>query len=328
MEMLVNDERDLNLKSLVEALFEDQLQHWDLAKANYQGLQKAVTKHLLFSEQGEIRVQYNPERIYSTSAKVDAKSISKRPCFLCPAYLPPQQKAVSFNHNYLVLVNPFPIFPRHLTIPFKDHIPQQLSGKFADMLDLARALDNFVVFYNGPRCGASAPDHFHFQAGSKGFMPIEADFEKTRKTLLKEEEGSKIWRLENYMRHVLVFSSADSQWLEDETTRAIRVLSCFDPGYPEPMLNLLASWNEDHWRVFLFPRQVHRPWQFFAEGHQQILLSPAAVDMGGVLIIPRQEDFDKLNLESSRDIFSQVTLESNNWEKLKRVLSKTQSHGS
>ncbi|MEE4178139.1 MAG: DUF4922 domain-containing protein [Bacteroides sp.] len=319
MEMLVNDERDLNLKSLVEALFEDQLQNWDLARANYLGMQKAVTKHLPFSGLAELRVQFNPERIYSTSAKVDAKSISERPCFLCPAFLPPQQKAVPFNHDYLVLVNPFPIFPRHLTIPYKDHIPQQLGGRFGDMLDLARALDNFVVFYNGPRCGASAPDHFHFQAGSKGFMPVEADFEKPLKVLLSEEDGSKIYTFENYLRHVLVFTSNDSLWLEAETARAIRVLSGFDPGHPEPMMNVLASWNDDHWRIFLFPRKTHRPWQFFAEGPGQILLSPAAVDMGGVLIIPRQEDFDKLDLENSLDILSQVTLGPEQWKELRNA---------
>ncbi|NLM92278.1 MAG: DUF4922 domain-containing protein [Bacteroidales bacterium] len=318
----------LNLKKQAEALFDDQLQNWDLAKANYRSLQKVVTKHLPFSGQAEIRVQYNPERIYSTSAKVDPKSVSERPCFLCPVFLPQKQKAVPFKHDYLVLVNPFPIFPRHLTIPYKDHIPQQLSGRFSDMLDLARALDDFVVFYNGPRCGASAPDHFHFQAGIKGFMPIDDDFEKPLKVLLGEQNGSKIWSLENYLRHILVFSSPDPQWLEEKLSHAVRVLSEFDKGHDEPMMNVLASWNDDHWRIFLFPRKAHRPWQFFAEGPQQILLSPAAVDMGGVLIIPRQEDFDKLNLQSSQDIFSQVTLEAEHWEQLKSALLKSFYDGS
>lgn len=320
MEMLADHEGMLSLEHQVDALFDDQLEHWDLARANYQGLQKALTKQIPFSGHAGIRVQYNPERIYSTSAKVDPKSVSERPCFLCPDFLPPKQKAVPFNHDYLVLVNPFPIFPRHLTIPYKDHIPQQLSGRFSDMLDLARALENFVVFYNGPRCGASAPDHFHFQAGNKGFMPIEADFDQPLKVLLAEEGGSRIWSMENYLRHVLVFTSADARWLEEKISHAIQVLSSFDPGHPEPMMNILASWNDDHWRISLFPRKAHRPWQFFAEGPQQILLSPAAVDMGGVLIIPRQEDFDKLDLHSSRDVFSQVTLDAEHWEELKNAL--------
>ena len=316
MEMLADHEGLESLKHQVDVLFEDQLQHWDLARDNYRGLQKAVTKQIPFSGHAGIRVQYNPERIYSTSAKVDPKSIRERPCFLCPAFLPVQQKAVPFNHDYLVLVNPFPIFPWHLTIPYRDHVPQKLAGRFKDMLDLARALDNFVVFYNGPRCGASAPDHFHFQAGNKGFMPIEADFEAPLKVLVAEKDGSKVWSFENYLRHALVFTSDDAQWLEEKMDLALRVLSGFDPGHDEPMMNILASWNNDHWRIFLFPRKTHRPWQFFAEGPEQILLSPAAVDMGGVLIIPRQEDFDKLDLQSSRDIFSQVTLDAQHWELL------------
>jgi len=319
MHLLFKDTGGTTLQTRVEALFEDQLQNWDLARANYLGLQKAVTKSLPFSPHAELRVQFNPERIYSTSAKVDSKSISERPCFLCPAHLPGQQKAIPFGEDYLVLVNPFPIFTRHLTIPIKQHSPQQLKGRFQDMLRLAKELDNFVVFYNGPRCGASAPDHFHFQAGNKGFMPIEQDFETPLKTLLFEENGSTIHSMDSYLRQVLVFSGADTNWLETQLEKAIAVLGRFEPEHQEPMMNILASWNHDHWRVFLFPRKVHRPWQFFADGPEKIMLSPAAVDLGGVLIIPRQEDFDKLDLETSRDILGQVTLESEKWEQLKNA---------
>ena len=316
MNLLFSDTGAKDLKTQVEALFEDQLQNWDLARANYLGLQKAVTKSLPFMPHAELRVQFNPERIYSTSAKVDSKSISERPCFLCPAQLPAQQKAIPFGEEYLVLVNPFPIFPRHLTIPIKDHTPQRLSGRFQDMLRLAKELDDFVVFYNGPRCGASAPDHFHFQAGNKGFMPIEQDFEKLEKTLLLEEKGSRVYAMEPYLRHVLAFASPDPQWLEDQAEKAIAVLAGFEPENQEPMMNVLASWNHDHWRIFLFPRKAHRPWQFFADGPEKIMLSPAAVDFGGVLIIPRQEDFDKLDLTTSRDILAQVTIEDKNWQEV------------
>ncbi len=322
MNLLLKDTNGLNLKQQVDALFADQLQNWDLARANYLGLQKAVTKSLPFSDQAEIRVQFNPERIYSTSAKVDPKSISERRCFLCPDHLPEQQKAVPFGEDYLVLVNPFPIFPRHLTIPLKEHAPQHLTGHFQEMLELAKVLDNFVVFYNGPHCGASAPDHFHFQAGNKGFMPIEQDFEKSLKTLLLEEKGSTVHALEPYLRHVLVFSSPDPNWLESQLEKAIAVLKAFEPDQTEPMMNILASWNNDYWRIFLFPRNAHRPWQFFAEDPEKIMLSPAAVDLGGVLIIPRQEDFNKLDLDTSRDILGQVTLESENWEQLKKAIKK------
>ena len=322
MNLLFSNTGATDLKVRVEALFVDQLQNWDLARANYLGLQKAVTKSLPFSPHAELRVQFNPERIYSTLAKVDSKSISERRCFLCPAHLPPQQKAIPFGEDYLVLVNPFPIFPKHLTIPLKEHAPQRLAGRFQDMLRLAKELDHFVVFYNGPRCGASAPDHFHFQAGNKGFMPIEQDFEQPMKTLLLEEKGSSVYSLEPYLRRVLVFASPDPNWLEAQLEKAIAVLAGFEPDQTEPMMNILASWNHDHWRVFLFPRKAHRPWQFFAEGPEKIMLSPAAVDLGGVLIIPRQEDFDKLDLTTSRDVLNQVTLEKENWEQLKKAFEK------
>ncbi len=319
MDYLFRDTEGKSLKTLVNDLFEDQLQNWDMARANYQGLQKAVTKSIPFSPLAQIRVQFNPERIYSTSAKVDPGSISKRPCFLCPAHLPEQQKGILFGKDYLLLVNPFPIFKRHLTIPIIDHAPQRLEGRFQDMLLLAKELDEFVVFYNGPRCGASAPDHFHFQAGNKGFLPIEQDFEKPLTTTLFTDNGSCVFAMEAYLRHALAFSSPNRIWLETQIGKAIEVLSRFEPDQTEPMMNILAIWNHDHWRIFLFPRNVHRPWQFFAEGTQKIMLSPAAVDLGGVLIIPRQEDFDKLDLNTSRDVLRQVTLDNDKWEQLKQA---------
>ncbi|HSV77339.1 MAG TPA: DUF4922 domain-containing protein [Bacteroidales bacterium] len=322
MNLLFNDNGPVNLKARVEALFDDQLKNWDLARENYRGLQKVVTKSLSFTAQLQLRVQFNPERIYSTSAKVDSASISARPCFLCPAHLPEQQKAIPFGDEYLLLVNPFPIFQRHLTIPVRQHTPQLLQGRFNDMLRLAKELEDFVVFYNGPRCGASAPDHFHFQAGNKGFMPIEQDVDKWPKTALISEYGFQVFALNDYLRHVLIFVGHDPAWLEMQAQKAIGLLSTFEPDQSEPMMNILASWDQDHWSIYLFPRKAHRPLQFFAQGDEKIMFSPASVDLGGALILPRQEDFDKIDLHSSRDMLSQVTLEKEKWEMLKNSFIK------
>ncbi|TVQ85312.1 MAG: DUF4922 domain-containing protein, partial [Bacteroidetes bacterium] len=159
------------LQKKVYELLEQQTREWELAVRNYKGLEK-VEKHFFeFNGGVKIGVQFNPERIYSSAAKVDDKSISERKCFLCLEHLPAEQKWVKYNHLYVILVNPFPIFPKHLTIPHRRHIDQRILEHFPELLNLARELDDFTIFYNGPRCGASAPDHFHFQAGNKGFMP-------------------------------------------------------------------------------------------------------------------------------------------------------------
>ncbi|MFW5708508.1 MAG: DUF4922 domain-containing protein, partial [Bacteroidota bacterium] len=177
------------LQQKVDQLLDQQTRDWDLARKNYDGLNRARKRYIHFQERITVGIQFNAERIYSSAAKVDPQSISERKCFLCQAHLPEQQKWVEFGDDYLILVNPFPIFPKHLTIPHREHIEQQIAGRMHDMLALAAELRDYVVFYNGPRCGASAPDHFHFQAGNKGFMPIEKEYEMLSRTIIKGRDG-------------------------------------------------------------------------------------------------------------------------------------------
>lgn len=304
----------------VDRLIDDQVVNWDMAKGNYEGLKEVESRSVKFGVSTEIRIQFNPARMRSSAAKVDAKSIRERKCFLCPQNLPPLQKGESFDNDYLVLVNPFPIFPRHLTIPNKSHVDQRIQGRIKDMMDLARALPGFVVFYNGPRCGASAPDHFHFQAGNKGFMPIEQEIElHPGKTLLLDQEGISVNSVENYLRKTLVFEGNNPDLIEYWFEKVYRFLWALQVKEEEPMLNILCSWEENRWRLVVFPRREHRPRQFYARGEEQILLSPASVDFGGVLITPREEDFNKLDNDLISDIFNQVTLNNGDWESLKRI---------
>ncbi|MFN3554933.1 MAG: DUF4922 domain-containing protein [Bacteroidales bacterium] len=299
-----------DLQDQVYELLDQQTRHWDLAEKNYKGLEK-VQKHWFTFEGGmRIGVQFNAERIYSSAAKVDAKSISERKCFLCPAHLPQQQKWVEFGTDYLILVNPFPIFPHHLTIPHREHIDQRIRGRMADMLGLAKDLHGFEVFYNGPKCGASAPDHFHFQAGNKGFMPLDSEFAALPKTKVRQHNNCTAWTLDNYLRQCLVLEGDDETTLLQWFEQAYDLMDQILPQDPEPMMNMLVNWDEDRWKIFIFPRKLHRPWQYFAEGNQQILLSPASVDFGGVLITPREEDHKKMVPSDIQDIFSQVT-----WDK-------------
>jgi hypothetical protein len=316
MEFQSGDIQGKSLQERVNAMLQTQTKEWDLAARNYKGLEKVI-KHTHIMNGGlEIDVQYNPERIYSSAAKVDKKSISERKCFLCLAHLPSEQQRISYYEKYVVLVNPFPIFPRHLTIPHREHTQQKIEGHMKDMLLLARELDQFVVFYNGPRCGASAPDHFHFQAGNKGFMPVEKDFHDLQKSLIKKDESCIAWAIDDYLRYCLVLEGDDPEAISSWFDRILKILILMNPGEDEPMMNVLASWENGVWRVFIFPRKMHRPWQFFAEGEEQILLSPASVDLGGVLILPREADQEKLNNETIADIFDQVTIAKEDFEQL------------
>jgi ATP adenylyltransferase/5',5'''-P-1,P-4-tetraphosphate phosphorylase II len=157
----------------VNGLISRQMNDWSLAGNNYAALAGVKVKR--FEVNGrEVQVQFNPARIVSSAAKVDDKSLSERRCFLCAANRPVEQEGLAWGDLYTILVNPFPIFPRHLTIPSNNHKPQRIKGRIGDMLGLAADLHDFVIFYNGPKCGASAPDHCHFQAGSKGLMSLPA----------------------------------------------------------------------------------------------------------------------------------------------------------
>ena len=142
----------------IEQLIDQQLRDWTFAAQQYEGLQQTQCRELMID--GSVyRIQYNPARAVSSGAKVDKATLAQRPCFLCDANRPSQQQGVAFGADYQVLLNPFPIFEKHLTLPTTQHTPQSIEHRFADLLDAAEALPGYVVFYNGPYSGASAPDH-------------------------------------------------------------------------------------------------------------------------------------------------------------------------
>lgn len=292
---------------------------WPLAKQNYEALNRVKVKD--FNLGGAVvRVQFNPERMRSSAAKVDAKSIQERKCFLCPANLPPEQRGVSFGHNYQILVNPFPIFPVHLTIPDMDHVDQLILGRFGDMLELAQTLDNFVVFYNGPKCGASAPDHIHFQAGNKGFLPLEKEALTVKRELVISTDELLCFTLPDYHRNVIVIESANRNEIEMLFNRIYAVLEIKD-GEKEPMLNIVTWFEKDRWITCIFPREAHRPGCYFAEGDENILLSPASVDLSGVCVLPLEKDFEKITADDIKTVFSEICVSN---EKLNEILNNIQ----
>ncbi len=295
----------------INELFSSQLLEWDLAKQNYNQLEKVRTRKLDFGN-FEIYVQFNPERIRSSAAKVDAKSIGERPCFLCSKNRPTEQRGIFFEKTLTILVNPFPIFSHHLTIPSEFHTDQRIKNSFDTMLSLAQAMPLYTVFYNGPQCGASAPDHFHFQAGNNGFMPIESDFRNGKHTTLHSTKpGIEVWEWESYLRGIITLKGSDKEKLVRYFDRLFKRFSDIQADRVEPMLNILAMYSSGEWIIHIIPRKQHRPAQFFAKGDDQILISPAAVDLGGVIITPREEDFNDIRKSDIEDIFRQICFEEN-----------------
>jgi len=313
-----------DLNEWAENLFNKQRSGWPFLRENLEGLENIHVKEIDLGHIS-VKVQYNPNRIKSSSAKVDPESISKRRCFLCPEFLPRQQRGVLMNNNYLLLVNPYPIFPRHFTIPAIDHIPQSIADHFSDLLDISRMMSGYTVFYNGPRCGASAPDHMHFQAGNRGLLPIESEFSNLKgkySDIVYSDGKVEVIAVKDYPGKFVSVESGSQEKIEVVFNALYKIL---EDGSEEPMINILVNYSEGKWRVIIFPRDKHRPRQFYEEADKRILISPASVDFGGVCITPRKEDFERIDSVSLKSIFDQVSVSEEGFRslilQLKNILS-------
>jgi len=302
---------------------ESQLLAWPLAAANFKGLEKVEEKTFQF-DGFQIRAQFNPERMRSSVAEVDKQSIAARRCFLCNQNRPFEQDGIAFGDDFLILVNPFPIFKNHFTISCNRHIDQRFIPNVKTLIELAAAMEGFTVFYNGPECGASAPDHLHFQAGESSFMPVTDEFERLKSSgrILFSGEKISVWAFDNYLRKMI---SVETSSL-DEALKVVDLyykhFEAMQPEKIEPMMNALCSFSKDKWTIQLFPRKAHRPTHFYEEGKKQILISPGSVDFGGVFILPRREDFDKISKENIVDILAQVCVNEDTFMELTEKIRK------
>lgn len=294
------------MRKMVQDLVEQQLSVWDMARHNYEALKFGRTKSVYVNGY-HYKVQFNPARIVSSAAVIDKKTIQNRACFLCSDNRPSVQRGIPFGDNYQILLNPFPIFPKHLTIPKLEHTDQCIRGEFGSMLDLARSLDEYVVFYNGPRCGASAPDHAHFQAGIKGCLPLETEWINSNNELLAEYKGAKLWCLNDSPRTAIVVTSNDRDATVDMFDFVYEAMELGEQG-GESMMNILVWIEGDMWITAIFPRRKHRPNCYTLLGEDNILISPASVDMGGMFITPRESDFEKIVAENIESILAEVCL--------------------
>ena len=288
---------------------QSQLASWPLARDNYERLRNVIYRTIDF-EGFQIRIQHNPDRIQSAVAKIDKQSLKARACFLCKGNIPPEQISFDYNSALDIRVNPYPIFDRHYTVPAKQHTPQLIEGHFQDMLAIAETYPEYTIFYNGPRSGASAPDHFHFQLAPRHIMPLETDVNRCPKEILwiSESRETTIESINNYLRKNIILHSGNRKQLTDTFEKIRSVMGHHIPNDPEPMMNLFAWYENDEWWVVIFPRRQHRPWQFFAEGEENILFSPGCVDFAGLIISPREKDFNRLDAPLLEELFSQLTL--------------------
>ena len=296
--------RETNLKTQVENLFESQLELWDTARNNYAALGGVKVKTVNIGGY-RFKVQFNPARIVSTGAKVDRKTITERPCFLCESNRPDVQDGIAWG-EYVVLVNPFPIFPRHLTIPDNRHLPQTLSGRVADMVRLSRALPGYTVFYNGARCGASAPDHQHFQAGNSDFLPLAEWIENCNlsQIIIKSDGTLSVAKdLPVKMFVIDAKTAAVASTLMSQLVEAMPV----EEGDAEPMMNVLSyQLDAEHVRLAVIPRKAHRPSFYGSDNDSQMLISPASVDLAGVIITPLEKDFERIDSDWLQRVISET----------------------
>lgn len=293
----------------VQPLF-DMLELWPMAKSNYMALDNLQFREVNHSAPS-ITLMFNPERIRSTAAKVDSASICNRPCFLCKENRPMAQRAIAWR-NYDVLVNPYPIFKHHLTIVDRTHCAQDIGGRAGDMYALALELRDYSIFFNGPLSGASAPDHFHFQAGDGMFAPspLQREVDANPQTLIfEDDELGSIAASEATGR--LIY-----HLMPKNETAAVKLGSklCSMRILHRNMINVIARARPEGSAgpavdMYLVQRRLFRPWQYSAEGNDRILLSPAAVEVGGIYVLPRREDFDRITSEQAVSIMKQVCFE-------------------
>jgi hypothetical protein len=301
-----------DLPGLCQNLFFQQKSRWPALSDGIDALNRVLVREIPCNG-FSVKLQFNPARITSSAAPVDPQSISRRPCFLCPENLPDPQKGVLYRQEFLILCNPFPIFNKHYTVSHITHIPQSFAGSVTLFLELAKDLSpDFNVFYNGPRAGASAPDHLHFQAAPAGVLPIEKELREAHNhspaTLM---DGISFFTVENLGRKIIVIEGNAIDAVSAALLTIMDRLKAAIPTSDEPMMNLFCSYRENIWRIVIFLRRKHRPDAYYLTCKKRILISPGLADMAGLIITPVEKDFDTLDAATLENIYLEVSLDTN-----------------
>ncbi len=317
---------EVDWSSKAHALLQQQLDTWPLLRKGYADLDLVESKD--FEIDGfTYRVQFNPGRLTSSAAKVDDKSIRERKCFLCHENLPDLQRGLPYNDEFLILCNPFPIFFEHFTIPHIKHIRQEIASSFQTLLTLSHDLeDRYTVFYNGPKCGASAPDHLHFQMGNKDFMPIDEEYDEMvtkHGEKIADADGLLVFAVGDQLRKFISFEADNLLLVENAFGALYGAMQQLSGSDDEPMMNVLSSFQDGEWRVIVFPRAKHRPSFFFEEEEKKMVISPAAVDFGGVLITPLERDFLRITADHVIEMFTEVSVKAEYFNRLTEIIAES-----
>ena len=296
-QQMLQGKADIMEDSSISRFFNRQLEMWEDARHRFRDLKHVEVRQL----SDQLKVQFNPARIVSTGAKIDKHTLGERPCFLCERNRPKEQMTKQIDDHFQLLVNPFPILPVHFTIPDTKHQPQSIYRHYGEMHRLLSLHSELMVFYNGPKCGASAPDHLHFQAGTSGVLPLQTNWQRLSRNLtdvisLTDEEKISVLRDFLVPAFVIISKSEDSD--EELFHRLYRSMP-MRGDESEPMMNIIAWRKGDEFISVVIPREKHRPDAYFAEGEAQMMVSPGALDMAGLIITPREEDFSKINLDKA-----------------------------
>ncbi len=304
----------VQLPALCADLLEEQKKNWPLLASAYAML-AAIHTRLLSCSGYEVYLQFNPARSVSAGAAVDYESIKNRPCFLCAANRPREQKGILYRQDFLILCNPAPAFAGHFTVVHMQHQPQAIAASLTRLLDLAADMSpDFIVFYNGPACGASAPDHLHFQAVPADALPL-TQFFPGRFQIIKDT-SVQIYRGEGIDRSVLVLAGSDKDLLLRQFARLIQAAQTIIPISGEPLVNVVCSFADGVWRIMIFLRSRHRPDAFYLEGEQRIFVSPGTIEMAGVVITPWELNFNRLDCENIRSIYAEVSVSEDMMKKI------------
>ena len=316
-QQMLQGKADIMEDSSISRFFNRQMEKWADARHRFRDLKHVETHQL----SDQLKVQWNPARIVSTGAKIDKKTLGDRPCFLCDKNRPKEQISKQIDERFLLLVNPFPILPIHFTIPARKHQPQSIYKNYGEMHRFLSLHSELMVFYNGPKCGASAPDHLHFQAGTSGILPLQANWQRLSRNLtdiISLNDDEKIALIHDFVvpAFVIISKSEDSdEALFQRLYKSMPVRG----DETEPMMNIVAWRKGDEYISVVIPREKHRPEAYFAEGDAQMMVSPGALDMSGLIITPREEDFRKLTEESATAILQECGVST---DKMNSIVTK------
>lgn len=316
-QQMLQGKADIMEDSSISRFFNRQMEKWADARHRFRDLKHVETHQL----SDQLKVQWNPARIVSTGAKIDKKTLGDRPCFLCDKNRPKEQISKQIDERFLLLVNPFPILPVHFTIPARKHQPQSIYKNYGEMHRFLSLHSELMVFYNGPKCGASAPDHLHFQAGTSGILPLQANWQRLSRNLtdiISLNDDEKIALIHDFVvpAFVIISKSEDSdEALFQRLYKSMPVRG----DETEPMMNIIAWRKGDEYISVVIPREKHRPEAYFAEGDAQMMVSPGTLDMSGLIITPREEDFRKLTEESATAILQECGVST---DKMNSIVTK------